>query len=129
MQNVKHEKVQQPGGSWNCEEMTVAATRGLVVYLNKNIKKYGDHVPCAKVLYSMAGWADRYATDEHDCCAEDFAPKLMSVLQEIKKAHALSGLDIARPGGPWFAKAEQRSVMLSQGIDLGFLELLPDEGA
>lgn len=128
MHNVKHEKVQQPGGGWNCEEMTVAATRGLVVYLNKNIKGYGDHVACAKVLYSMAGWADRYATDEHDCCAEDFAPKLMSVLEEVKEAHALSGLDLTKLGCPWFANAVQRSVMIYYGINLDFLEMFPDEG-
>jgi hypothetical protein len=107
-------------------EQQMTASRGLVAYLNKNVAEYKDKVPYAKVLYSMAGWSERYATDEHDCCAEDFAPKLMIVLEEVKQALAASDLDISNPGRVWYVDETHRSVMRNHGINIDFLEIYPD---
>jgi hypothetical protein len=109
------------------EQQKIAATSGLVGFLNRNIEGYKDKIPCAQVLYSMPNWAERYATDEYDCCAEDFAPELIKVLEEIKATLAASGLDVTTPGCAWFANAKQRSVMLDHGLSLDFLEWLPSE--
>jgi hypothetical protein len=109
------------------EPQKIAATSGLVAFLNRNIEEYKDRVPCAQMLYSMANWAESYATDEHDCCAEDIAPELIEALEEIKAAFVASGLDVSTPGCAWFANGDQRRVMLDHGMDLDFLEWLPDE--
>ena len=109
------------------EQQMVSATNGLVAYLNENIEAYSGKFSCARILYSMQGWAEVYATGKHNCCAEDFALKLIRVLEEIKETNGASGFDMSKPLCAWFANGGQRGVMLGHGINLDFLEWLDVE--
>jgi len=64
---------------------TCDKTQKTVIYLNQCINKYSNQVEWLKILYSLAGWAEYFATNEYDTVVEEYAPQLIEKLEILKE--------------------------------------------
>jgi hypothetical protein len=60
-------------------------TKATVNYLNKSINAYANEIEWWKIIYSLDGWAEFYATETFDCEVSDYAPILSTQLEIVKE--------------------------------------------
>lgn len=59
-------------------------TKKTVNYLNECIQQNSSQGDWSRVLYSLEGWAEYFATTEYDGMVSDYAPKLIERLEILK---------------------------------------------
>ena len=63
----------------------IEKTEATVNYINKNINAYSNECEWWKIIYSLDGWAEFYATEAFDCEVSDYAPILSAQLERVKE--------------------------------------------
>jgi len=61
-------------------------TEATVNYVNKSINAYSNEIEWWRIIYSLDGWAEVYATDAFDCEVSDYAPILSTQLEGLKES-------------------------------------------
>lgn len=60
-------------------------TQKTVSYLNKCVQQYSNQIEWWRIIYSLEGWAEYFATSEYDTVVSDYAPKLIEKLEILKE--------------------------------------------
>lgn len=60
-------------------------TEDTVNYINKSIKAYSNEIEWQRIIFSLKGWAEVYATNAFDSVLSDYAPALSDKLIELKE--------------------------------------------
>jgi hypothetical protein len=60
-------------------------TEATVNYVNKSINAYSNEIEWWRIIYSLDGWAEVYATNAFDCEVSDYAPILSKQLEIVKE--------------------------------------------
>jgi len=63
----------------------IEKTEATVNYVNKSIKAYSNEVEWWRIIISLDGWAEVYATEAFDCQVSDYAPMLSDKLEMLKE--------------------------------------------
>ena len=60
-------------------------TEATVNNVNKSINAYSNEVEWWRIMISLDGWAEVYATEAFDCEVSDYAPILITQLERVKE--------------------------------------------
>lgn len=60
-------------------------TKITVNYMNTCIQEYSGNIDWSKIMYSLEGWAEYFATTEYDSEVSDYAPKFIQKLNILKE--------------------------------------------
>jgi len=64
----------------------IEKTEATVNYVNKSINAYANEIEWWRIIISLDGWAEVYATEAFDCEVSDYAPILSTQLELLKQS-------------------------------------------